>query len=138
MQTRGPFFGPESERQARRQLEGTERVALLPSAAFLAVTVASEPGDPVVVFIGWSDAITEHAYPGTAIWQAAIRSFLASPSTGDYAEPIVRKAAAESLERFPSLERWLAWYDHERQARGERRRRSGESAPSWNPLFWIG
>ena len=138
MQMPGPYYGPESERLARRQLEGAERVAFLPSAHFLAVTVASEPGDPVVVFIGWSDAITEHAYPGTAIWQAAIRSFLASPSTGDSAEPIVREAAAESLERFPSLERWLAWYDHERQARRERRSSSREPAASWTPLFWIG
>jgi hypothetical protein len=134
METTGPHYGAESEREARRQLEGEERVALLPSADFLAVTAGSEPGDPVVVFIGWTPGLVEHAYPGTAIWCAAVRKFLRSPTTHNPGESVVRGTAAESLERFPTLDRWLSWYDHERQARSARR----ANRPKRQPTFWIG
>jgi hypothetical protein len=133
----GPDYGPEAAREARRQLEGEERVALLPDAEFIAVSVGSEPGDPAVVFIGWSSTVTENAYPGTAIWQAALRSFLRSAQTGDAAESFVRAAAAESLERFTSLDRWLSWYDHERQARQvERAARASGRRPFWIGRLW--
>lgn len=133
----GPNYGPEAEREARRHLEGVERAERLASAEFVAVTVGSEAGDPVIVFIGWGGDLVEQAYPGTAIWQEAVRRFLRSPLTGDAGERMVRAAAAESLERFTSLDRWLSWYDHERQARAERRAQRRERA-SHGPLYWIG
>ena len=134
MSTFGPRYSSADEREARRQLEGEERIGLLHAAEFIAVTVGGEPGDPVAVFISWKRDLIEQAYPGTAIWQAAVRRFLRAPSTTDYAEPIVRAAAAESLEQFPSLERWLDWHDHQRHARAERRRRGDRD----RPIFWIG
>lgn len=138
METNGSYDRAESVRQARRQLEGEERVHQLPGADFIAVSVGSERGDPVVVFIGWRADLVEQAYPGTAIWCAAVRRFLRSPTTHNSGESIVRAAAAESLERFPSLDRWLSWYDHERQARTERRanRRSRRSVEFWIGPLW--
>ena len=135
METIGPHYGSESARQARRQLEGEERVAQLPLAEFLAVTVGSEPGEPVVVFIGWRSDLVERAFPGTAIWRAAVESFLRSPPMDDLGNSIVRAAAAESLDRFPSLDRWLGWHDHERQARAARRT---ERRARGTLRFWIG
>jgi hypothetical protein len=137
METIGPNYGPQSQREARRQLEGEERVGRLPAAEFLAVSVGSEPGDPVVVFIGWTPDLTEFAYPGTAIWRAAVESFLRSAPTQDPGNAIVRAEAVESLRRFPSLDRWLSWYDHERQARAARRANAREVRPrSWIGRVW--
>jgi hypothetical protein len=134
METIDPRYRAEAERAARHEIEGEERVGQLPSAEFLALSVGSEPGDPVVVFIGWTMDVVENAYPGTAIWRAAVSRFLASPATGDPAEAVVRAAAADSLEHFPNLERWLAWHDHERAVRAERRAKKRGN----RRRFWIG
>lgn len=104
-----------SEQAARRQLEGEERVGLLHTADFLAVTVAGSPHGPSVVFIGWSETLVEQAYPGTAIWRAALERFLRTPPSQDPADELVRRSAVESLARFQSLEDWLRWSDHERE-----------------------
>jgi hypothetical protein len=120
---------------ARLQLEGIERIALLPRAEFLAVTVGGEIDAPVVVFIGWGGEVVERAYPGTAIWRAAIERYLAGPISTDPGDPIVRAAAEESLIRFPTLDRWLAWEEHERERRTEAHERRRELTA---PRFWIG
>lgn len=136
MDTISPSHGEQSEREARRQLEGSERIALLPSAEFLGVTVGTDPEEPVIVFIGWRVNLVERPYPGTAIWRAALDSFLRAPQSKDPAQPLVREAAQSSLHRFPSLERWLWWSDHERPA-PEGPRAVVPSAlwvgPAWNP-----
>jgi len=131
MDSVGPRYGAEGERETRRQVEGVDRVPYLPSAGFLAVTVGSETGDPVVVFIGWHDDVVETPFPGTALWRAAVEGFLRAPLGVDPAEPLVRAAAIESLDRFPSLDRWLSWYDHERQRRADR------SAKDVQSPFWL-
>lgn len=114
MDTISPSRGDRSEVEVRRELEGVERIPFLPSAEFLGVTAGAEPQDPVTVFICWRDDLVERPYPGTAIWRAALESFLRAPPTDDNAQPFVRDAAQCSLDRFPTLERWLKWFDHER------------------------
>lgn len=121
------------EQEARRQLEGVERIARLARADFLAVTVGDSPDAPAIVFIGWTAELVERTYPGTAIWRAAIERYLASTPNGDPGDPLVRAMARESLTRFPTLDRWLSWLDHERQ----RAARAGP-APPRPPRFWIG
>lgn len=119
-----------AESAARRQLEGEERLGLLSAAEFMAVTVGGALGSPSVVFIGWSQNLVEQAYPGTAIWRAALERFLRTPPTADPGNTLVRRAALDSLNRFTTLERWLAWSDHERDAR--------PTPPVRNsPAFWI-
>lgn len=129
MDTISPTQDVESEGEARRQLDGVERIPFLASAEFLGLTVGAEAEEPVTVFIGWAANLVERPYPGTAIWRAAIESFLRSAPTGDPTQPFLRRAALLSLDRFPSLDRWLRWYDHERpEPEG---RRSGSPAAVW-------
>lgn len=115
MDTISPSHGEASEREARHQLEGVERIPFLASAEFLGLTVGADPEEPVTVFIGWTADLVERPFPGTAIWRAALKSFLRAAPTGDPTQPLMRDSAQISLDRFPSLERWLRWSDHERQ-----------------------
>lgn len=129
--SRGAARSVESRDGARRQLEGGERVRLLRTADFLAVTVAGSPDGPSVVFIGWSATLLEQAYPGTAIWRAALERFLRTPPTNDPAAALVRRSAAESLARFESLESWLAWCAHEREHEVPRSRAGARPREFW-------
>jgi hypothetical protein len=105
---------------------------MLHDADFLAVTVAGSPDGPSVVFIGWSETLVEQAYPGTAIWRAALERFLRTPPRQDPGDDLVRQSAARSLARFQSLEDWLSWSDHKR----EREVARTQSAPRVRE-FWI-
>jgi hypothetical protein len=129
--TIGQYQSAEAEREARRRIEGVERIPLLESAEFVALTVGTEPEEPVTVFIGWYSELTERPYPGTAIWRAAVERFLRAAPTGNSGERQVRIAAEASLDRFPSLDRWLTWADHERPVA-----RSRPAQPS--RAFWVG
>ena len=129
--SRGAARRVESGDAARRQLEGEERVRLLHTADFLAVTVAGSPDGPSVVFIGWSATLVEQAYPGTAIWRAAIERFLRTLPTNDPADALVRRNAAKSLARFASLESWLAWCDHGREHEVPRSRAGARTREFW-------
>lgn len=121
----------ESRVDDRRLLDGTDRVPLLSLAQAVAIapgeSAAPGPsgGDPTFVFIVWCPGVIERPHPGSAIWRAALERFLASHGTspacddGGVAESDpVRHAVAADLERFPSLEAWLDWRDHDRMVPG--------------------
>lgn len=113
-----------TEQERLREIEGVERVPLLPLAHSIAVSPGTEGDEPAYVFIEWSSAKVERPFPGTAIWRAALERYLDHRASSD-AHPLVRKALQQSLDRFPTLDSWLRWADGERQRRQDTRRRCG-------------
>jgi hypothetical protein len=102
-----------ADRAVRHALDGAERVALLPRAAFIAVAPGSTDKDePPYVFIGWTRDAVERPYPGTTIWRAVLERYLDAPHPDDPGHAIVRTLVGDALARFPSLDAWLWWSDH--------------------------
>jgi hypothetical protein len=125
----GPYASGRyaAELESRQRLEGEERAALLPHAEYVAVAPASDD-EPPDVFIRWSGDAIEHPYPGTAIWRGALEWYLQHPPANSVVERIAHPQISDALVRFPSLEAWLWWMDH------ERRPPDGRLAPT--PTVW--
>lgn len=123
-----------SATEARREVEGETRVPLLPLAYALAWAPPAPSTDeadeePLYVWIEWAPDLMERPYPGSALWRAALERIAARVPA---ASPLVEDA----LRRFPTLESWLRWQDHDR-------RPSREPSPSARaarfpgvPLWW--
>lgn len=117
--------------RARQELEGVDRVNMLSEAEFVCVMSASGPEEPVVVIIGWRRDVVERPYAGTAIWRAALQRFAHAARDGTPTDGPLIDAAMRSLDRFPTLDRWLAWHDHER-------RPPSKTTPQPAVRSWIG
>lgn len=132
----GPLGRAGQDAEVRRAIEGEERVALLPEAELVGVAPGEDDGPPFVV-IRWTLDSTERPYPGTAIWRAALERYLEGPVQDASAEWVVRPLIATGLERFPSLEAWLRWQDHERRRRQEAGHTAGAPArPALGGFGW--
>lgn len=103
-----------TERDRLRQLEGVERIDLLPLAEHVALTPGTLADEPAAVFIEWAPGAVERPFPGTAIWRAVLERFLRTARPDDRQWGILRPIIAGNLDRFPSLDAWLRWADHER------------------------
>jgi|GEM_PF-3060821 len=127
------FERVRGEREYLRQLEGVERVALLPYASHVAIAPGTSAEEPPYVFIEWAPGGVERPYPGTTIWRAVLERYLTEPHDQDPASAALRQIVAESLRRFSSLDAWLRWVDHERlaPAPGERAHRF-----AWPTIVW--
>ncbi|MGH7669053.1 MAG: hypothetical protein ACRENQ_06125 [Gemmatimonadaceae bacterium] len=104
------------EALTRREMDGVERVALLPTAHMVAVAPSVDADDPAYVFIEWTPDLVERATPGSAVWRAALDAYLASDGLHD--DPHrdqLRMEITRSLVRFPSLDAWFRWRDFERR-----------------------
>jgi hypothetical protein len=116
------------ERDTLRDLDGAERVAALPLARMVALAPGAQgEEEPSYVFIAWSPDAIECACPGSALWRAVLAQYLAKgaqrglPRSTDDGDAPIREAVMRDLRRFPSLDVWLRWRDHDRSV-PERRR----------------
>lgn len=125
----------ESERVARRHLEGVDRIPFLPFATFVAVVPGIEGAEPPYVCIAWTPNVIERPYPGCAIWRAVLERYLAMPVGDDAASRAVREIVASSLRRYPTLEAWIHWADFERSRPAQPERRE-DSQILWPSLAW--
>lgn len=122
----------EREQDVLRQYDGAERVSLLSSAEFVAVAPGATGEEPVYVFVEWAPQIVERPYPGSAIWRAVIERYLAQPRCGDPAFRVLRPIVEDCLRRFPSLDTWLRWANHERVIPEAPLRKEA----SWRSIVW--
>jgi hypothetical protein len=120
----------EQRQEEREAIEGTERIALLPVAQFIAVAPGLDE-DPPYVWIQWVPGVVERPYPGTAIWRAALERYLASPMVEGGTTRVIRPLVAAALARFRSLEAWLRWMDFERPLPRGPGGRPPISGPGW-------
>lgn len=104
----------QKEREQRDELEGVERITLLPLARHVAFVPGATAHKPPYVFIDWAPGAIERPYPGTAIWRAVLSQYLTEQSGSDPFSNVIRSIVAESLDRFSSLDAWIYWADHER------------------------
>lgn len=127
--------GSARESDALREYDGAQRVARLLDARAIALAPgADDAAEPVYVWIEWSAGIVERPLPGSAIWRAVLSQYLNRPAGPDPTEPAVRRAVAMSLSRWPTLERWLAWRDHQRTLPAAR----PEARPAARRWHWLG
>jgi len=137
-----------AQREDLRQIDGADRVPLLPHAHMIAVAPGvshdERSDDPVYVFIEWAPGMVERPYPGSAIWRAVLEQSLEhwqsqegesgegraqnTDNVSVYAHvddvddehadqqpsDLFRSAIQADLARFPSLDAWLRWRDHDR------------------------
>jgi hypothetical protein len=108
----------ESAQNELRQLDGIERVGLLPIARMIAVCAGLPDNDPAYVFIEWEPTVVETPYPGSAVWRAVLEQLLRTSGDEEPSFRSIRHALQVDLERFPSLEEWLHWRDHGRSKDG--------------------
>lgn len=104
----------EGDIELRRRIDGQERVPMLPLARLVAVAPGVDVEEPAYVWIEWAPGVVERPYPGSAIWRAALQHLLLRPPVGDLTDRAARLVIAACLERFPTLDTWLYWADHER------------------------
>jgi hypothetical protein len=124
-----------TEQERLREIEGAERVALLPLAHSIAVSPGTEGDEPAYVFIEWSPSNVERPFPGTAIWRAALEGYLEHGASTDE-HPLVRQALERSLSRFPTVSSWLRWADGERERRQDRGSRGSVIGAPLTPWPW--
>jgi hypothetical protein len=134
----GRFDGERERRRRRQEQEGVERVAFLAAARCIALAPGTHGGEPVYVWIHWTEGWIEQPLPGSALWHAAIVRYLDAPPTADRTDPPLRRIAAESLVRFPTLESHAHWTTtgrrEERVSRGRRRPTPEENR--WPGTVW--
>lgn len=123
----------QMQREQLDELEGVERIALLPLALHVALAPGATADEPPYVFVEWAPGAIERPYPGTAIWRAVLSQYLIgqsgnSPVNNDPARDSIRHVVAESLERFSSLDAWIRWADHERVPAADSRVTADERA----------
>lgn len=116
-----------AQEEARRQLDGIDRVALLPRAQMLAISFGAID-EPAYVFIEWTPGEPEGPYPGTTIWRAVIERWLRMPHEDNPSWPLLAPIAEANLARFTSLNAWIRWCDRERE-----RRRDAVDRPTRTP-----
>ena len=123
-------FGGERELRRRQEQDGVDRVAFLPAARCIALAPGKHGGEPVYVWIEWTPGYVEQPLPGSALWHAAIVRYLDAPPTGDRTDPPLRRIAAESLVRFPTMDSYSRWTTD--------RGRPDRSAPErrWPGMVW--
>jgi hypothetical protein len=120
----GNQHGPQ--RATLRELDGAERISDLPLARTIALAPGLPPGlrdgdeGPTYAVIVWWPGAVECPCPGSALWRAVLEQFLENealyPTTdaSSLHDNPVRAAVIADLQRFPSLEAWLRWRDHDR------------------------
>jgi hypothetical protein len=99
--------------EERRQYEGEDRLPFLPFAYAIAWAPPSPTADdadeePLYVWIEWAPSVAERPYPGSALWRAALARVAARV-------PSAALAVEDALRRFPDLDSWLRWRDHDRR-----------------------
>jgi hypothetical protein len=125
----------ESEQEILRRLDGVERAALLPYANLVAIAPGPDAEEPVYVFIEWSPDAIERPYPGSAVWRAALERYLAHPRDDDPTFRALAPIVQACLQRFPSLDAWIRWSDHER-LRPTASHGSHTKRFSWPGILW--
>lgn len=115
----GNQHGPA--RDALRELDGVEQIALLPQARTVALAPSPPDSDePTYVVIIRSPTVVECPCPGSPIWRAVLEQCVlnhwihAAVAPRDTGSDPVHAAIAADLQRFPSLDAWIHWRDHDR------------------------
>ncbi len=128
----GTFWG---DAVIRHELDGEERVPLLPQAHMVALAPPMDGRDPVYVDVEWAPGHIELPTPGSAVWRAVLDAYLATDHPDQVQEAVVRIVVRESRDRFPSLDSWFRWRDEERRPSRERPADS-ERTRWWTSFRW--
>ena len=132
----------DAERERRRRVDerdAAERAAFLPAARCIALAPGTHGGEPVYVWIEWPAGLIEQPMPGSALWHAAIVRYLDAPPSADRTDPTLRRVAAASLVRFPTVDSYARWTSGERQSdtpASAPRRRAPVRGTRWPGTVW--